>query len=279
MALRFEILAGIAAALAGALGIAGSLLVRRKSRFPYMAHPLSGADYSAMAGKPGWRAHSLAVAPGVALQGLVREPTTPAQPWILFFGGNSAQVLMESQQVLDALCAERGWGGCVWAYRGFDSSGGAPDPVALQDDALKAYLALLAEQQLQPASVHLVGYSLGTSIAASVAARAQREPPASLILLAPLTRVRVGARTQLRLHSYETGKWLRGIKSTVLVIHGIEDTVLGVEGARAVARGLGSRARLLELPGIGHSDLPFSTAAQEALRAFIDQKARPEGCP
>jgi pimeloyl-ACP methyl ester carboxylesterase len=218
----------------------GFLRSRMRPRFSYIAQPLPDADFCAMAAKPGWRAHSLSVAPGVELRGLLREPATPAGPWVIFFSGNSAHLLSEGQQVLETLCAERGWGGAVWAYRGYDSSGGTPDPATLEGDGFKAYCALLAERQIPPAAVHLVGFSLGTAFATAVAARAHQDPPASLTLLAPMTQLYVGERTQLRLHRYATLKWLRAIANPTLVIHGTSDTTLGVENGRAVVKALGS---------------------------------------
>jgi uncharacterized protein len=271
----FKVLAGIGIAAAAALGALGVLRSRRQPRFSYMAHSLPDTDYAALAAKPGWRAHNLRICAGVTLRGLMRDPAVPASPWILYFGGNSGRLLMESQQVLDALCAEQGWGGAVWAYRGFDSSGGRPGPAALLDDGLAAYRALMAECNLTPASVHVIGFSLGTSIAAAVAARARPALPASLVLLAPLTRIHVGGRLRPWLHTYETIRWLAGIASPALVIHGVQDTALSPAGARTAAGALGSRAELLELPGIGHVDLPLSAVAQEAMRNFILRHATP----
>lgn len=271
MILHIRLLGGIAAAvLGGALGTFGYWRSRLRQRFSYSVHPLSDADYDAMATKPRWRAQRLGVARGVELRGLLREPATPAGPWVMFFGGNSPHLLSEGQEMLDALCA-RGWGGVVWAYRGFDSGGGRPAPAALEDDGFKTYVHLLAEQEIQPNAVHLVGFSLGTSIAAAVAARAHQRPPASLTLLAPMTKVYVGERTQLRLHRYETSKWLQRIACPALVLHGTRDTSLTIENGRAVAEALGARARLLELTDLGHSELPTSAAAQDAMRAFISQ--------
>ncbi len=274
MTSRFNMLVGIAVAvLAVAVVTLGYLRSRMQPRFPYMTNPLSDADYAAMAAKPGWRAQRLSVAPGVALRGLLREPATPAGPWILFFSGNSPHLLAESQQVIDAICAERGWGGVVWAYRGFDSSGGAPDPQALAADGFKSYLQLLSEHHIKPDAVHVVGYSLGTSIATAVVAQAYQDPPASLTLLAPMTTLYIGARSQLRLHRYETTRWLGKVASPTLVIHGRLDGTLSVENGRAVAQALGSRASLLELPELGHLELPMSPAAQQAMHAFISRHA------
>src|SRR6185369_16969911 len=230
---------------------------------------LSAADYAALAAKPGWQAQQIKVAPGIELRGLVREPAAPAGPWVMFFSGYSPNVLRDGQQFLDALCAERGWGGIVLAYRGYDSSGGTPDSKTLIDDGFKAYRALLADRKVPSRAVHLVGFSMGTSMAAGVAAQASAQPPGSLTLLAPMTLLYHGDRLQLRLHRYETLKWLPQIANPVLVIHGVKDTTLPVGNGRIVAEALGSRATLLELPDVGHLELPQTPAALDAIRGFI----------
>jgi uncharacterized protein len=272
MTLHMKILLGITAiAVVIALGTFGFMRSRMQPRFPYLGQPLPDADYRAMAARPGWRAHQIKVAPGIELRGLLREPATPAGPWVIFFNGNSEHMLAEGQRMLDALCAERGWGGVVWAYRSYDSSGGKPDPARLSDDGFVAYSALLKENHLAPDAVHLVGFSLGTSVATAVAARARQNPPASLTLLAPMTILYMGDRTDLLLHRYETLKWLDEIASPVLIVHGKLDATLKVEGGRTVAETLGSRAQLLELPQLGHYELPMSEGAQNAVRAFISE--------
>ena len=279
MTLQMKLLAGSAAVVVIAAGILGVVRMRQQPRFPYMTRALPEADYAAMAAKPGWRAEHLAVAPGIQLRGLVREPAAPGRPWVLFFNGNSPNMLREGQQFIDALCASQGWGGVVWAYRGYDSSDGTPDASVFVDDGLKAYSALLAASGASAQSVHIVGFSMGTGVAAAVTARAGQNAPGSLTLLAPMTTLYHGERAQLFLHRHETLKWLPQITSPVLVIHGNDDTTLPVENSRTVAAVLGSRGSLLELPGVGHIDLPTTPAAQDALRAFIAKHSAGAAAP
>jgi len=263
-------LLGIAAlTLTGALAALGYVRYHERPRFPYMGQPLSEADYAALAARTHWHAQRLRVAPGLELRGLVREPLSGAGTWVMLFGGNTPHMLAEGQQVLDGICAEHGWGGVVWAYRGFDSSGGAPDPATLEADALKTYSKLLDELKIEAGAVHVVGFSLGSSLATAVAARAPTRP-ASLTLLAPMTVLYMGQPAQWRLHRYETIKWLPYISSPTLVVHGRSDTVLGIDDARSVASALGNRARLVELVGLGHDETPLSPAAQAITREFIE---------
>jgi len=274
MTISATVLIGMASvALAGALGTLGYLRLHEQPRFPYVAHPQTDADFAALAAKPGWRRQHLSVAPGIELRGLRRQPAAPGGPWILFFGGNSARMLGDGQEALDAWCAEQGWGAIEWAYRGFDSSGGSPDPAALIADGVRAYRQLLTAENIAPSAVHVVGFSLGTSIAAAVAAQAHGHPPATLTLLAPMTVLYMGERTQVRLHRYETLKWLQDIANPTLVVHGAQDRILRVENGRTVATLLGSRATLLEPAGLGHEELPTSRAVQSALQAFVSQHA------
>jgi pimeloyl-ACP methyl ester carboxylesterase len=106
-----------------------------------------------------------------------------------------------------------------------------------------------------------------------VAGLAGKDAPASLTLLAPFTRIYLGERTQLRLHRYETSKWLHRIACPTLVIHGGRDDTLGIENGRAVAEALGPRAKLLEMPELGHHELPTSAGVQAAMQQFIQSHA------
>lgn len=262
--------------LAGIVGAMAFMRTRMLPRFPYMATSLADEDFARMASQPGWQPDHFEVSPGITLRGLLRKPSSPTSPWVIFFNGNSAHLLGDGQKVLEALCAKRGWGAAIWAYRGFDSSGGSPSPADIEKDAYKAYTRLLREQGISPGSVHVLGFSLGTDIAAAVAAQAAGHPPASVTLLAPMTRLYMGGRLQLSLHRYDTSKWLAAIASPVLVVHGVDDATLPVQNGRDVAAGLGSRARLLEIPGMDHYELPFSGTVLDAVAGFIDQHAASE---
>src|SRR5262249_9771492 len=145
----------------------------------------------------------------------------------------------------------------VWAYRGFDGSGGEPDAQVLAEDAWTAADDLRKTERCSRDRVHIVGFSLGTSLVAAVSARAGGAPFASTTLLAPLTQidVRPPGRWWPGGHRYETLSYLAAMAAPILVVHGGADDVLPVDGGRLVARRLGARARYVEIPGVGHVDL------------------------
>jgi uncharacterized protein len=246
-----------------------SARAKRVPRFAYAGQPLAASSYALLAARPRWRARSLDVEAGVRLRGLERAASSPLSPWILFFPGNAAHPLDDGQRFLDAMIGDRDWGGMVWAYRGFDGSTGAPTPAALASDGAKEYSWLVDEESVDCSRVHLVGFSLGTSVAVAVAARGRQEAPGTLTLLAPLTEIDLLPANGLEAQRYETLAELDVVSSPILLIHGARDAVLPIEGARTIARRLGARARLAEFPAMGHLDLPSSPAVAAMVRAFV----------
>jgi pimeloyl-ACP methyl ester carboxylesterase len=267
---RAPIFGGIAATVLAAATYGAVSIFRggvRARRFGYNIVPLSETEYVALA-THGWRAVGLDVGDGLRVRGLELDRSDRAQPWILFYTGNEAHPLREGQRFIDEVRGDQAWGGDVWAYRGFDGSAGTPSAESLGADAWQQYQALLSRAA---GSLHLVGFSLGTSIAAYVAARAKAagSPPASVILLAPFTEIDMQLGNGWTRHRYETLKYLDGIGSPVLVVHGSQDDVLPIEGGRLVAARLG--ARFIEQAGLKHLDLALSPAVIHDVRSFIVQ--------
>jgi pimeloyl-ACP methyl ester carboxylesterase len=271
--------------LAVGLGIVlGAYAVRRfavpRRRFTYLTGTLSPQAYAALAALPQWSAKSLEVAPGISLHGLVRRPLAPAAPWVLFFSGNDATILATGQKLLERVRDGRDWGMAVYAYRGYDSSDGTPDRDALVADADHVFDALLEEEHVKPADVHVVAFSLGGYLAAHVAGEAAKtgRKVASVCLMASvqdITMLRRSWAAKLALgDTYEIDPLLDAVPAPVLVVQGGADETLGAEQGRKIAAHLGDRARYLELPGVGHNPLLESDAAIRAVRAMIEASSR-----
>jgi pimeloyl-ACP methyl ester carboxylesterase len=255
--------------VAATLGLVAFRRARRVLRFRYVGAALSDHDYRALAERPGWGARLLDVGDGVTLRGLRRPAQRAGAAWVLFFPGNSSTVLADSQPFLDALVDGTDWGAAVYAYRGFDGSSGTPSPAACSSDALQQYTRLLQDEALERDRVHIVGFSLGTAIAVFVADRAGGQGLASLTLLAPLTEIEVTPPGQrFGGDRYRTLDGLDAIGSPVLVVQGMADELLPPSGAALIADRLGGRARLVQLPGVGHG-LLHASGALDAVRTFI----------
>lgn len=256
-----------AVATAGAVAGLGSAGCRdRVKSFQYIPSPLAPEAYAALGARPGWSLRTVDVEPGVTLRGLVHPAATEGAPWVLFFPGNGGAQLAESQAFLDRLRGNRPWGTAVWSYRGFDGSSGVPSHDVLLADAVTVLNQLCAREHVPRERVRLIGFSLGSHVAASTAARAASggARAASLTLLAPLSVVDVGGER------YDTLALLPALAGPVLVIHGAADEALPIAQGRAIASHLGDRVRYLELPRVGHEAVLAAPPALDAVRGFVE---------
>lgn len=267
---------GLVAIAAVPLGIAGRVFGRKRLRFPYVTGALPAPEYQALAAKPGWSASEAVVAPGISLHGLVRRPQDPAAPWVLFYQGNDARMLRVGQEFLSGLAADRDWGLAVYAYRGYDSSAGEATLTNLAADAPRILAQLCATEAMERSRVHLVGFSIGAHLAvrAMAVAGLLRPKPASLTLLAPVDDIVMFRRSfYQRLDAgddFQTRPFLNDIPAPVLVMQGTADEALmGPEQGRAIAARLGTRARYVELPGVGHVALLSNESVFATAREFI----------
>jgi pimeloyl-ACP methyl ester carboxylesterase len=113
----------------------------------------------------------------------------------------------------------------------------------------------------------LVGFSLGTSIAAALSHRGVRL--ASVTLLAPTTELDMRPADGKCRDRFETLKYLDKMTSPTLVIHGARDETLPISGGRLIVARLAERARLIEHPDLGHLELPETPAVIDEVRAFV----------
>ena len=162
-------------------------------------------------------------------------------------------------------------GACVMLpeYRGYDGAPGRPTYAASARDA-KAALDY-ARDSLHVGADRLVlfGHSLGTAIAAELAAITA---PRSLILQAPFSTARAIATRSFTLAV--TGLWsiishvhfdtlarVRALSSPVWVAHGDRDIVIPARMGRAVFAAAARKGELLIIPGAGHNDVPDAGGA------------------
>ncbi|HYJ07984.1 MAG TPA: hypothetical protein VEX18_03225 [Polyangiaceae bacterium] len=254
---------------------------RTRLRFPYQSRPLPEATYTRLAAQPGWAKASLEVTAGVSLRGLVRRPTSTAAPWVLFYPGNDESQLERGQSLLIKLGSARDWGLAVFAYRGYDSSGGKSEHALLRDDAPLILAKLCEAQQVPPVRVHLVGFSIGGHFAvhAARAAAGSGKRAASLTLLAPVDDIIMYHPSPWEKLSagedYQTRPFLAEVPAPVLVVQGTADEALaGPQQGRDIAKALGERARYVELEGVEHVALLSNPAALDAARQFIESHTR-----
>ena len=158
------------------------------------------------------------------------------------------------------LYADAGYDFVVVDYRGYGTSDGAIESEAqLHADMERVWAWITA--RYRPGNVTLIGYSLGSALAARLACT-RAEPPERLVLLAPFYSARDLARRTLPIvpsfllrYPLRTELVLRDCDLPVTIFHGRGDRTVPFEQGRRLADALGERARLVPLPGAGHSDV------------------------
>ncbi len=239
------------------------LLAGKLHRFSYWISRCTPADLQSLA-TSGWELARLPVAADVELFGLCRPPRAPDARWLLFVPGNGESLLRGFRGVLDQLRGERDLGLCLFAYRGFDASGGTPDPAALRADLLRQW-QWLRGRGVPAAAIEVWGYSLGSVLASQLVADvvATGEQPARLVLVAAAERIAVrahGLAGRFTGADHYVASTASG-STPVLLLHGTADDALPLAGARALAAAFGARATLHELAGRNHFDLWSDVAA------------------
>ena len=128
---------------------------------------------------------------------------------------------------------------------------------------------------MAPEDIILYGESLGTAVAARIAAE---RPVGGLILDSPFTSaVDVGARHYpffpvrlLMQDRYEVLPYVEKIRAPLLVIHGERDEIVPVDMGRQVYAAANSPKKLVTFPLAGHNDHALH-GSFEAIQAWIAQ--------
>ncbi|NNU43733.1 alpha/beta hydrolase [Ramlibacter montanisoli] len=161
-------------------------------------------------------------------------------------------------------------------YRGFGkSTGHIASAHDLREDVRAVWDAVAA--QYAGKRVVLYGRSLGSGLAADLARQlAERgRAPDLTVLVSPYTSIRALTREfypwvppALIRYPLDTAAHLPHIRGPVLLVHGENDTLIGVHHAHRLKEVLPS-ARLLVLPGSGHNDVHDHPSYRPVLREAL----------
>lgn len=204
---------------------------------------------------PGASLLELRASGGVSVPALHFE-APPGAPTLVHFHGNG-ETIRTGIPFARAL-ASRGLGVLLVEYRGYGAAAGEPGEEAFYDDA-EAALAALASRGVRDEDLVLSGTSLGTGVAAEMAARGHG---ARLVLVTPYTSIPALAgrlvpilpMSLLVSDRFDTLAKAPRIQQPTLVIHGDEDELIPHDMGKAVASAVAA-ARLVTVPGGHHNDL------------------------
>jgi hypothetical protein len=157
----------------------------------------------------------------------------------------------------------------AYDYQGYGTSEGKPSEKHACEDEIAVYSYLVAVTKTPSDRVIILGKSVGSGPAVYIAAR---RPVAGLILQSPFTSAfRVLTRLPiLPFDKFPNYKEIPDVHCPILIIHGTDDTVIGIWQAKELYKLANAPKSYLWVDGAGHNDLEQVAGKSyiEALQAF-----------
>jgi pimeloyl-ACP methyl ester carboxylesterase len=244
------------------LGLCGFMYVRQRDLVYYPQHTRVGSEQTDFA----------LVRDGITLRGWVVNPGKKQA--LIYFGGNKEPVQV-NRDTFDRWFPEHTV--YLLAYRGFGASEGVPTEEALAGDAVALFDHV---RKCHPGSrIDIIGRSLGTGVAAHVAAR---RPVRRLALITPYdTLVDVG-----RVHyrwlpiqllardRYDSITNLSRYRGPLLVVRAGRDAVIPAANTQRLIDSLPRRPQVLELPDADHGNFTEAPVFFTTLTSFFAAHTR-----
>ena len=217
---------------------------------------------------------------GVLLNGWY-VPAKNAAFTVLFCHGNGGNIMhwLDSLRLFHDLHLS-----CfIFDYRGYGRSGGKPREAGTYRDAQAAYDWLIGAKQVPAEQIIVFGYSLGGSVAAHLAGRA--EVRALVVEGAFTSYPDIGARfypyMPVRLFAffrYDTRAHIRKVRCPVLVMHSRHDELVPFEFGTRLYEAANEPKQFVEIAGSHNDSLVASgDLYREAWRKWLDFVSRVGG--
>lgn len=210
---------------------------------------------------------------GTKLRGWVVERATQGQGAIIYFGGNAEEV---SWTLADPRWPG-GWTIVAVNYRGYGASDGKPGERELDADALALYDTVAAFDAIDRGRIVVFGRSLGTAIAAHVAAR---RPVAAVVLVSPYDSATALGKhhypwlpvSLLLRHRFDAEHDARTCAMPLLAIVAPRDSIIPVGRSRALYDAWPGPKRWHEVPGADHNTIAANADFWTAIAQFLAER-------
>jgi fermentation-respiration switch protein FrsA (DUF1100 family) len=178
--------------------------------------------------------------------------------WLLYLHGNSGNIAKRGYVEHYAELRKLGLNILAVEYRGFGESSGSPSEQGLYDDALAGFEYLRTKQHVPAERIIIYGYSLGSAVAADLAAKV---PAGGLIVEGSFPSISdvgqdhypyIPVRLIVRQH-FDAGERLRTTTIPKLFIHARDDHTIPISYGRALFEMAREPKTFLEVSG-GHEN-------------------------
>jgi uncharacterized protein len=212
--------------------------------------------------------------------GLIIRPPAGQQPWIVFFYGIGMTVA--GTWPVRRWLGSTGYGVACVEYAGFGVSSGSPSEYGCYRSADAAITYLQRQASVTLGQVTVIGWSLGSAVAIDLAGR--RDVRAQ-VLLSPMTSLlgcaidlaRIG-KTTFAIGPFDALSRARSIDCPTLIISGSKDALTRPWMANELSKAMGTHARLVSLPNVGHNDmLNAGERLWNVVKDFLNSPANASG--
>lgn len=195
---------------------------------------------------------------------------TPSRGLVLYFHGNMKNIAHYERNV--AFFTSRGFDVWMPDYPGFGKTTGQLTEERMYNHAIQ--VRKMAEEQFSPHEIIVYGRSLGSGIAAYVAANSAN---ASLVLETPYSSIPSLFSTYAfiypvnRMSNFKipTKEYLKDVKEPVLIMHGTRDRTIPMREALKLKTRLKAGDRFVEIEGGKHNDLNSKELYLETLHRWM----------
>jgi uncharacterized protein len=209
-------------------------------------------------------------ADGTPLRGWVAQGAALPAPTVVYFGGNAEEV---SWTLADPRWP-REWSIVALNYRGYGESGGKPGERELTADALAIYDAVAARGDVDRNRIVAFGRSLGTALAAHVAAQ---RPVAGVVLVSPFDSLAaIGSHhypwlpvSLLLRHRFDAEDDAAQARAPLLAIVAQGDSIIPAERSRALFDAWAGPKTWQAVPEADHNTLGATAQFWEGIARFL----------
>ena len=241
----------------------------------FRSRPANPERYAAILQRdPGTEEVRLAAADGVSLHGILKRAPAAAQgeryPLVIVFGG----VARETSWMVNWGDKPGAWGWLMVNYRGYGLSEGHPSERTLLEDAQQVYDWAAARPDVDPKRIVVLGRSLGSYVAVSLASR---RPVSAVILVTPFDSLAAIAERRYPLlpaglivnGRYDAAALAPRVGVPALFVLAESDDVTPVAHGEALARAWGGPKNIVTLRATGHRMVEWQQEYWRAIGEFL----------
>ncbi|HIP13895.1 MAG TPA: alpha/beta hydrolase [Sulfurimonas autotrophica] len=204
---------------------------------------------------------------GVELEGAVYEPNNPTSTLLLFVGRSHDGVALLNR--LSQVYAKSRV--ITWNYRGYGKSGGVINEKNILQDGLK--IAELVQKNY--GDFYLLGFSLGSSVAAYVAAK---HKVSALFLVGAFDSIeellrhkyaKISYMAKLLRYKFKTVEYVKNVDADTYLFVSRNDEIVSLQNARNLKKHIKNLVHYEEIDGVSHTELLWDPRVTNKINEVI----------